>query len=165
MVVPNQKSSSINVWLSSKVVFHWRLSSIKGRRNNPSYRSESSNVSFHQMLSSIKGRLPSKVVFHQRLSSIWGRLSSEVSSIKGCLTFPDPVLFTTSYIVVYEKVWYIPRPPACPTARLLAHPLSWSLINSREIGWTWSEIWQIHHFYTKRNWKFSSLLIIVFFSV
>ena len=67
----------------SKIVFHKRVSSIKGRL--------SSKVVFHQRLSSIKGRLPSKVVFHQRSSSIKGHLPSKVvflqrsSSIEGRL--------------------------------------------------------------------------------
>ena len=46
----------------SKVVFHQRWSSIKGR--------PPSKFVFHQRLSSIKWRLPSKVIIHQRLSSI-----------------------------------------------------------------------------------------------
>ena len=38
-------------------------------------------VIFHHRLSSIKGRLPSKVVFHQKLSSIKGCLSSKVVKV------------------------------------------------------------------------------------
>ena len=56
--------------LPSKIVFHQRVSSIKGCL--------ALKVVFHQRLSSIKGRLPSKVIFHWRASSIKGRLPSKV---------------------------------------------------------------------------------------
>ena len=55
---PFRVSNNLNV------IFHRRLSSIKGRP--PS------------MVSSIEGRLPSKVVFHRRSSSIKGRLPLKV---------------------------------------------------------------------------------------
>ena len=55
--------------LSLKVVFHQRVSSIKGCLP--------SKVFFHQRLSSIKGCLPSKVIFHRSSSSIKGRLPSK----------------------------------------------------------------------------------------
>ena len=48
--------------LLKKIVFHQKLSSIKGRLP--------SEVVFHHRSSFIKGCLPSKVVFHQRSSSV-----------------------------------------------------------------------------------------------
>ena len=68
----------------SKIVFHQRVSSIKGRLP--------SKVIFHTSLSFLKGCLPSKVIFHQRPSSIIGHLPSKdvfhqwSSSIKGPLS-------------------------------------------------------------------------------
>ena len=70
-MVFHQRSSSIKgvihqrLCLSSKAVFHQRVSSINGHLL--------SKVAFYQRLSSIKGCLPSKVVFHQRLSFIRGQ--------------------------------------------------------------------------------------------
>ena len=83
----HQRSSSIKVILQigghlpSKVIFHQRLSSIKG--GPPSkvvfhQRSSSINVVFPLRLSILKGRLPSVVFFHQRSSSIKGPPPSKV---------------------------------------------------------------------------------------
>ena len=99
-----KKSSSFEVCLPSEVVFHRRLSSIKGRflskvvfcRRSSSIQWLSSiksclpsRVIFHQRSFSIKACLPSKVFFHQRLSSIKGNLPSEVPFIKARLPLKE----------------------------------------------------------------------------
>ena len=73
--VVNIFSSNIN---PIKGCLHWRSSCIKGRLPLKFVflqRCLPSKVIFHQKSSSVKGRLPSKVVFSQRLSSIKGRLT------------------------------------------------------------------------------------------
>ena len=61
---------------------------------------------------SVKSQLQSKVIFRQRQSSVKCRLLCKVSSIIGCLTFSDPLLFT-----VYD--FMVQTPPA----RFHAHKL------------------------------------------
>ena len=73
--------------IPSKVVFHWRGSSIEGGlplKGVSQWRSSSIEsclplmLIFPQRLSSIECCLPSKVIFHRRLSSIESRLRPEV---------------------------------------------------------------------------------------
>ena len=78
-----QRSSSIKVYHPLKIVFNWRSSSIEGCL--------SSMDVFNWKSSSIEGRLSSKVISHCRSSSIKGRLPlnfifhQRLSSIEGCL--------------------------------------------------------------------------------
>ena len=80
-----------------KVIFHKRLSSIKGCL--PS----NVKVVFHQRESSTKGHLPSKVFFHQRASSIEGCLPSKVVSHQG-LSFIKDYLFSSKSLLITRKI-------------------------------------------------------------
>ena len=83
----------------SKIVFHKRVSSIKGRL--------SSKVVFHQRLSSIKGRLPSKVVFHQRSSSIKGCIPSKVVFHQRPSSIAEMEYRASTATMLAEEFWQI----------------------------------------------------------
>ena len=88
----SQRSSSNNGHLSTKVLHHKSLCSIKGCLSSFSIKGHLPlKVIFHHRLSSSKGCLSSKVVLQQRFSSIEGRLSTK--AVNYHLVAPD-VLWT-----------------------------------------------------------------------
>ena len=107
--------------LPSKVVFHQRLSFVKGRLP--------SKVVFHQRLSSIESCLPSKVVFnqrsssikvvfHQRLPSLIDRLPSKVVFYQ---RFECGIAQPGPYVVCSNVLHFIIPQPQIP--KILKNPL------------------------------------------